>query len=884
MFDKNLSHNQYSDYYSLSNLLVPIILAILLVILSFYNFILFHTLAELFAVMTAVLMSVVAWHMYPFTKNNFLMFLGTGYFWIGCLDLVHAISYKGLDLLPIANVGTSTQFWIITRFFEAFILVSAPWFLNHRFNREKSFLAFGVTATIFAILILYTDLFPKTFIEGSGLTSFKVISEYVIIAILMVAIFRIWKRKDLLDDRIVNIMIVSIVLTMCAELSFTFYVDLYGLSNIVGHIFKLFSFWLIFMAMVNITLREPFLVMSRAASTYEAIPDATIVVDIQGVIRQANSAANMLAGLQDNSLVGKNNHDLFHPASLGLEECPVCLAILNNEKLDGMELEVAQDKWFDFTLSFISGTTNQLGTVEVIRDITQRKKSENDFKELNILNKSIVDNLPNMLFVKDAIDHSYIEWNKAAEELTGFAKQDMLGKSDFDFWSKEEAQFFIDKDIEVIRSGVLAEIHEEPITTKYKSLRTLYTKKIPIYDEDGKARYLLGMSEDITEKIKIEKMLSRSQKMEAVGQMSGGIAHDFNNQLGVILGYSELLSDQGFSQSELKWIDSIRIAAERCADLTSQLLVFSRNTEIEKEVLNINDIVKEMETIIRRTITPEVKFQYFLNETLWAAEINLGEFKDAVLNLILNARDAMPDGGSLTIETSNITLSQLAAKEFVNIDAGEYVQVMVSDSGCGMSQKVYEHVFEPFFTTKDVGKGTGLGLSMVYGFVSRYGGDISLDTSPGHGAIFRIYLPRALKNTNDEPSDSLTDEDFLRGNESLLVVDDEEILLAFAEEVLNDWGYQVYCATSVNSALKILEETSIDLLFTDVVMPGETNGFELAEIATQKFPGLKVLITSGFAEKIGDIEKYAAHAFEILPKPYARKELADKLRKLLDAE
>ena len=663
-----------------------------------------------------------------------------------------------------------------------------------------------------------------------------------------------------------------------AELAFTFYVDLYGLSNLVGHIFKLFSFWLIFMAMVKTTLKEPFLVMSRGASTYDVIPDATIVVDENGVIRQANNAACQMSKLDcgKDEMVGKNNHELFHPENTKMEHCPVCQAIVNNAELRGLELQVDDEgHWFDFSLSHITGASHLNGTVEVIRDITQRKIAEAKVKD------SIVENLPSMLFVKDAKDHRYVEWNKAAEELTGLLKADMLGKDDFSFWPKDEAQFFIDKDKEVIKNKKLFDIPEEPLTTKHKGIRTLHTRKIPIYDENGEAKYLLGMSEDITDKLKTENMLLRSQKMDVVGQMSGGIAHDFNNQMGVILGYAELLSEQALTKEQLKWIEAVRVAAQRCTDLTQQLLIFSRNGDANKQVVSVNTLLAEMEFLIQRTVTPEVNVKYFKSDNLWKTEVNPGECKDALLNLVLSARDAMPDGGSLLIETTNITLNESAALSLPNISAGEYIQIMISDSGTGINDDAFEHVFEPFFTTKEVGKGSGLGLSMVYGFVHRYDGDILLESSDGEGATFRIYLPRSDEKSATSISVVSGDEVSPKGNENILVVDDEEALLIFAEQILKGWGYEVYCAKNAAEATIILEKSSIDLLFTDVVMPGNVNGYELAAKALQKNSDLKVLITSGYTDKSGDNKEYAKYKFELISKPYDIGELAVKLRELL---
>ena len=868
-----------NSYFNISVFIIPFIFTILLLVANVYSFLLFHVLAELFAITIAILMSVVAWQMYPFTRNDFLMYLGCGYFWIGLLDLLHTLTYKGMHIFPELGSNTAIQFWIGTRYLEAILLLTAPWYLNHSLKRINIFFAYGAFAVIIAMSVKF-DIFPEGFIEGKGLTAFKIYSEYMIIALLGGAIYYMNRNKKLLDGKIINVMIVSIVLTMCAELAFTFYVDLYGVSNLIGHIFKLFSFWLIFMAIIRTTLEEPFRVMSRGATTYDAIPDATIVVDENGVIRQANEKASRLSNNTKQEIVGKNNHKLFHPKDLNIEDCPVCQAIVNNEVVNSVELEIdGIGTWYDYSLSHIQGAAKLDGTVEVIRDITERKNSEEKLRELDALKNSIVENLPSMLFVKDANDHRYVEWNKAAEDLTGILKSEMLGNSDYNFWPKEQAQFFINKDKEVINGGKLLNIEQEQLATKYKGNRTLHTKKIPIYDLKGQAKYILGISDDITDKLKTEEILNRSQKMDAVGQMSGGIAHDFNNQLGVILGYAELLSQQSLNESQLKWISAVQAAANRCAELTEQLLIFSRKGEVDKEVINVNKTIAEMEVMIQGSLTPAVKVNYFINESVWKTEVNLGGFQDAILNLILNARDAMPEGGTLIIETSNILLHKNETFTLPNNSTGEYIEIMISDNGSGMDQETFEHVFEPFYTTKDVGKGTGLGLSMVYGFVRRYGGDILLESKPNEGATFRIYLPRAKDASSTIQKDLEKEFIAAKGHESILVVDDEVLLLTYVEQILKTWGYEVFCAKNAADALVILENNHIDLLFSDVVMPGGISGYDLAKKARENYPEIKVLITSGFADKVENSEK---DMFELISKPYESKDLSKALRRILE--
>lgn len=809
------------------------------------------------------------------------MFLGGGYFWIGVLDLLHTLSYKDMGVFQGSVSGNmAIQFWIGTRFLEAILLLSAPWFLNHSFNRIKSFIFFGAVSAIIVGLVL-SGIFPEGFIEGKGLTAFKVNSEYIIIALLALSIYHLNKQRAFLDPGITNVIILSIILTMCAELAFTFYISVFGISNLVGHIFKLFSFWLIFLAVIRTTLQEPFLAMSRGASTYDAIPDATIVVDDAGIIRQANNAACSLSLLDRDTIIGKKSHDVFHIENTTRQDCIICRALDNNVELKGWDVEIDDaGKWFDFSLSKISNGSNLDGTVEVIRDITQRKMAEDKVKGLDILMRTIVENLPHTLFVKDNHDHRYIEWNKAAEDLTGILKDEILGRTDFDFWTEEQAQAFIENDNEVINDRKLLDIPEEQITTKHNGTRTLHTKKIPIYDSKGRAKYLLGISEDITEKLQTEAILNRSQKMEAIGQMSGGISHDFNNQLGVISGYLELLAELESEDKKQKWISEIKQATQRCIDLTRQLMVFSRSGDIDKTVVDINNIINKMKTIIQTSLTPEIKIEYFLSPDLWNTEVNQGSFQDVILNLVLNSRDAMPKGGSFIIETNNIVLDDSFAN--ANIKAGEYIQIVLCDTGEGMSMDVMEHIFEPFYTSKAVGQGTGLGLSMVYAFVHRYGGDIVVTSKIEEGATFRIYLPASKNSVSVSETNSKVEMDLPKGNESILVVDDEAGLLSLASHNLRALGYQVYSAENAIDALLILErEKSIDLLFTDVVMPGGLNGYALAKKCLSINPKIKIIVTSGYEARIETGKKENDFDYMRLPKPYSRLDLSEMVRQVL---
>ena len=346
-----------------------------LVALSYYHYLLFHVLAEFFAVGVAIIMFVVVWHTYRFSRNHFLMFLGAGYFWIGWLDVAHTLLYFGMPT-ALDRGNFTSQFWIATRFLEASLLLAAPLFLERPVSRRRLTALFGVVAGVTAAAILMGG-FPDTFIEGKGLTPFKVNTEYVIVAVLVAAMFHLYRHRDYLEPRIFRLMLVCISLTIGAELAFTFYVSMYGISNLIGHLFKIFSFWLIYVAIIRTTLAEPFAVMARGSTTYNAVPDPTLLVDRSGTIRQSNLAARHYAGLAEHQLAGRHVHELFHPAGLDREECPLCRAVAAGETLPPTEMMVGgEGRWWLYTVTPVLDEVYGGASVQVATEITRRKRME----------------------------------------------------------------------------------------------------------------------------------------------------------------------------------------------------------------------------------------------------------------------------------------------------------------------------------------------------------------------------------------------------------------------------------------------------------------------------------------------------------------------------
>ena len=382
----------------------------------------------------------------------------------------------------------------------------------------------------------------------------------------------------------------------------------------------------------------------------------------------------------------------------------------------------------------------------------------------------------------------------------------------------------------------------------------------------------------------IELQLRQAQKMDAIGQLTGGIAHDFNNVLGIIIGNIDLLSRRITNDEKARqYLQSIETAAYRAAKLTKQLLGFSRQHATDVMATEVNKVIASVDVVTVLTVSAAIDISQNFAEDLWLTEIDVSDFHDAILNLIINARDAMPYGGFLTIETRNTVLDSAYCSLHAKVIPGDYVHISISDTGMGIPRAQLERVFEPFFTTKAEGEGTGLGLAMVFGFIERSNGHIAVYSELNIGTTFNLYLPRSNQAQEQAPSAAGQSETLTGGKETILVVDDEEGLLELAENFLGALGYQVWTAGDGVQALALLKaEPSIALLFSDVVMPGGLNGYELAEQAVAAKPALKVLLTSGYTKKAIARNGQARFDTNLLNKPYTQAEMAKQIRALLD--
>jgi PAS domain S-box-containing protein len=522
---------------------------------------------------------------------------------------------------------------------------------------------------------------------------------------------------------------------------------------------------------------------------------------------------------------------------------------------------------------------------ELQEQISERRRAEDALMAERNLLRTLIDNVPDQIYVKDNQSRFVLANSATVQYLNASSPDDLLGKTDFDFFSAEQATQFLNDEQMVIRSGQPLVNQEESVIDKQTGaeISTLNTK-VPVCDTHGQVIGLVGINRDITERKRLEAQFLQAQKMESIGRLAGGVAHDFNNLLTVITGYVELARDMLEPDTPLNSdLNAIRDAADRAAALTRQLLAFARKQILDPQILNLNELVLNLDKLLRRLIGEDIELVTLAAPDLWAVKADANQIEQILVNLAINARDAMPDGGKLTIETANVVLDEAYARHHMSVSAGFYVMLAVSDTGVGIPPEMQAQVFEPFFTTKQAGKGTGLGLATCYGIVRQHGGHIWLYSEVGQGTSFKVYLPRTMELA-DTHAYQMT-EPLLVGDETVLLVEDEAAVRDLAVRVLRQLGYTVLEATDGVDALRVVGEypVAIDLLLTDVVMP-QLGGAVLVERLRETHPRLKVLFMSGYTDHTIIRHSLLDPGVAFLQKPFAPELLARKVREVLMAE
>jgi PAS domain S-box-containing protein len=620
---------------------------------------------------------------------------------------------------------------------------------------------------------------------------------------------------------------------------------------------------------------------------------AIYMLDRRGVVSSWNPGAARFKGYEADEIIGHHFSEFYTEEERNAGIPDLALKVAASEgRFEREGWRVRKDGtrfWAHVVIDPIRSPQGEtIGYAKVTRDLTERKTAEEALRrsqeQFRLLVQGVTDYA---IFMLDPEGH-VASWNAGAQRIKGYAPDEIIGSHFSRFYTPED----LARDIPTqgLATAAREGRWESEGLRKRKDGSTFWAHVVidAIRDDEDKIIGFAKVTRDITEKRVAEQSLrqaqaalTQAQKMEALGQLTGGVAHDFNNLLQVISSNLHLAAKDvvGNPRAEVR-IQNALAGVSRGARLAQQLLAFGRRQALEPKVINVGRFIRGMDDMLRRTIGAEIDFEITVSGGLWNTLVDPNQVENAVLNLAINARDAMPGGGKLTVEAGNAFLDDSYAAGHEGVRPGQYVMLAVTDTGSGMPAEIAERVFEPFFSTKPEGKGTGLGLSMVYGLVKQSGGHVKIYSELGHGTTVKLYFPRA-----HESEDVITDVSSMPlrgGTETILVVEDDEEVREGAVALLSDLGYRVLKAKDGASAMGVIESgLPIDLLFTDVVMPGPVRSPDLARTAKERLPNLAVLFTSGYTENSIVHGGRLDRGVELLGKPYSRDQLARKVRHVL---
>jgi PAS domain S-box-containing protein len=624
----------------------------------------------------------------------------------------------------------------------------------------------------------------------------------------------------------------------------------------------------------------------RYQSLYNETPAMLYSIDREGRMIGASNYWLRVLGYDRSDVIGRPVTDFFteesrhyaaekvRPAFLRMgftRNVPFEFVKKNGEIMHVLLSEIGQ--W--------GGDGQLASSLAVLVDITDRRKAEEALHNSEATLRAVLEGISDAVFVKDR-KGKYTMVNSAALAMFGKPVEAIVGMTDSDIFPPDIADDLSEADRIVLDSQCTKTLEREiEIDGEF---RTLVATRSVYRDGSGRIRGIVGVFRDITERKRFAEQLTHAQKMEAVGQLTGGVAHDFNNILAVVLGDLELLNERLEREPRLhKLVQAAMRAAWRGADLTKRLLAFSRKQPLQPEVMDFNRLVSDMTDMLGRALGETIHIHTTLAADLWPAKIDPNQTESAILNLAVNARDAMLDGGQLTIETSNVEIGEDIASAEDNWKAGSYVCLTIKDTGLGMPPEVIDRGYEPFFTTKEMGRGSGLGLSIVYGFVKQSGGHIEIDSKVGQGTTVSLYFPKANETPAQEERSRPSAAERRGKGEIVLIVEDDPEMRNLACNLLSNLGYAVLEAKDGPEACAILERgEKIDLLFTDVVLPKGMSGADLAKEAQRLYPDLKVLYTSGYTANVLPLDG-TDEGIHLISKPYRKSQLAEKLREVMEA-
>lgn len=631
----------------------------------------------------------------------------------------------------------------------------------------------------------------------------------------------------------------------------------------------------------------------RFRALIESSNEVILVLSVDGICRYLSPSAERLLGYKSEQMIAKNILEFIHDDDiLTVTEAIKDGTWQNNHKIPEFEYRIrhADGSWRTFvgTLTNLLEESTVEGLVINCHDITDRKQAEEELRQSEQRFRRLVSSISDHIYVTELTpDGRYINRyiSPNVVELTGYPLEKFM--ADRNFWPSTVIHPD-DRIAAAVQSNTLDV--DQNCEMQYRLVRAdkqiVWVRDSAKVYREGDSKVIYGVVSNITERKNLEDQYRHAQKMEAVGQLASGVAHEFNNMLTVLIGQSELIYDMLKEDDPLRAdVERIRKISDRAAALTRQLLTFSRKQVTRPEILNLNNVISNIDKMLRQIIGDDIELVTLLETQLGQINADPGQIEQIILNLVVNASDAMPYGGTLTIETANVDLDELYTQQRVDLKPGRYVMLAISDTGHGIPEQVKPRIFEPFFTTKESGKGTGLGLATVHGIVKQNGGHIWVYSEPEQITTFKVYLPQVDQTTpwldQDQSSNTVTQP----GTETVLLVDDEDALRELVGRILIRNGYRVLEARNGPEALKKYGQYTepIALLLTDVTMPGGVNGLELARQLRMHQPKLEVIYMSGRTDRIAVHQAELDQSAVFLQKPFSLKTLTQKVREVLDS-
>jgi PAS domain S-box-containing protein len=860
-----------------------------------------------------VVTAVLLLSQFSVLRTRALLWLASGYLFTAAAALVHALTFPGLFIpTGLLGAGQQTTVWLYMIWHAGFpiFVLGYAWLkeadggarIRGATTKAIYTIVFGVVAAmaVFAwIVTAQHDLLPVLLRDGHYTPTMIGVVSFVW-SLSFAALVSLWFRRPH------SVIDVWLMVVMCAwlfdiALSAIVNVARFDLGFYAGRLYGLCAatFVLAVLLVENVRLQAQTASMVGAlkrrsdaerdyhaererlfTAVVESSNDAIITKSLDGTITTWNSAAERVFGYSADEAVGRSI-DIIMPDDQRDDVAENLARTRNGEVIDQQETVRLHKSGqpIDVVLSQVPLRSTEgriIGASKVARDVTERKRAEMALNREIEERQRIFETSQDLILVTDGYGN-FIQVSPSVKDILGFSPDDMVGHSAIEFIHPDDLER-TRSEMRAARRGAVKRSFEARYYHYDGHEVTL--NWMGTWSEPVKRHFFIGR--DLTEKQAAEAQLRQVQKMDSIGQLTGGVAHDFNNVLTVITGTIGILSDAVADRPELAAITKlIDDAAERGAQLTKHLLAFARKQPLQPREIDVNALMLEAAKLLHPTLGEQITIMPQLTEDAWPTLVDPGQLSTAILNLALNARDAMPDGGTLVLETRNVFLDDGYASMNPDIVAGNYVMIAVSDTGSGIPADLIERVFDPFFTTKEVGKGTGLGLSMVFGFVKQSGGHIKIYSEEGHGTSVKIYLPRST-GVQETEFEALQNAPVAGGSEKILIVEDDALVRQYVVTQIKSLGYAALEAGNAAEALTIIDaDKGIDLLFTDVIMPGAMNGRQLADEAARRRPDLKTLFTSGYTENAIVHHGRLDSGVLLLAKPYRKSELAKMLRTAL---